>query len=182
MMDRIKLHDKYFKIFIPNEKIEEAIKKVAQRLNEDYKNVKEPLFLSVLNGSFMFTAHLLKYLDFESEISFVRLSSYSGTSSTGEVKHLLGFDKSLKDRNVIILEDIVDTGGTIVELCNIIVKERAADVKVCTLLLKPDAYRYSDKIKIDYAALEIPNDFIVGFGLDYDELGRNYKDIYVLDK
>ncbi len=181
-MNRIKLHDKYFRLFIPNEKIEESIINVAEKLNRDYRNIPNPLFLSVLNGSFMFSAHLMKYLDFNSEISFVRLSSYSGTSTTGEVRQMLGFDRSLKGRHVIILEDIVDTGGTVVELYNMMQRQQVADVKICTLLLKPEAYLYSGKIGIDYAAMEIPNDFIVGFGLDYDELGRNYKDIYVLDK
>lgn len=181
-MNSIKLHDKSFRIFIPYEKIEESIIKVARKLNSDYRNVKNPLFLCVLNGSFMFAAHLMKYLDFESEISFIRLSSYSGTSSTGEVKQILGFDRPLKGREVIILEDIVDTGGTVAELYNILLKENAASVKICTLLLKPEAYLYRDRIKVDYAAIEIPNDFIVGFGLDYDELGRNLRDIYVLDK
>ncbi|MCK9305150.1 MAG: hypoxanthine phosphoribosyltransferase [Bacteroidales bacterium] len=181
-MNRIKLHDKYFKIFIPYEKIEESIIKVAGRLNRDYINKNNPLFLSVLNGSFMFAAHLMKYLSFDNEISFIRLSSYSGTSSTGEVKQLLGFDRPLKGRDVIILEDIVDTGETIAEMYNMMLREQVASVKICTLLLKPAAYRYSDTISVDYAAIEIPNDFIVGFGLDYDELGRNYKDIYVLDK
>ena len=178
-MERIKLHDKYFKVMIPYEKIEESISKVANQINEDYKDVENPLFLSVLNGSFMFTADLLKKIDFGCEISFIKLSSYSGVSSTGEVKQIIGLNKSIKDRSIIILEDIVDTGATIVELHELLTKSGAKDVKICTLLLKPDAYKKD--IKIDYSAIQIPNDFIVGYGLDYDELGRQYKDIYVLD-
>jgi len=179
-MERIKLHDKSFRVFIPHSKIEESIKSVADQLNKDYKDVETPLFLSVLNGSFMFTADLMKSLNFDCEISFIKLSSYSGTESTGEIKHIIGVNKQLKDRSVIILEDIVDTGATIEELYSILQSEGVKDIKICTLLLKPDAYKKD--IKIDYAALRIPNDFIVGFGLDYNELGRQYKDIYVLDK
>ena len=178
-MERIKLHDKSFKVFIPHSKIEKSIKAVAEQLNNDYKDVETPLFLSVLNGSFMFTADLMKSVNFNCEISFIRLSSYSGIKSSGEIKQIMGINQPLKGRSVIIVEDIVDTGATIEELYSILMKAGVKDVKVCTLLFKPDAYKKD--IKIDYAALRIPNDFIVGYGLDYNELGRQYKDIYVLD-
>lgn len=178
-MERIKLHDKEFKIFIPSEKILNSISEVAEKLNNDYKNCETPLFLSVLNGSFMFTADLIKLINFQCEISFIKLSSYSGTESTGEIKEILGLNSSVKGRNIIVVEDIVDTGTTIEELYKLLSEAGAADIKICTLLLKPDAY--DKEIKIDYTAMMIPNDFIVGYGLDYNELGRQYKDIYVLD-
>lgn len=179
-MQRIKLHDKYFKIFIPNDEIEQAIDKVAKQISYDYKNKELPLFLSVLNGSFMFTASLMKQLEIQAEISFVKLSSYMGTKTTGEVKQIIGLNKSVKGRNIIIVEDIVDTGATIEELNALLKEAGAQDIKVCTLLFKPNSYKKS--IAIDYPAINIPNDFIVGFGLDYDQIGRQYKDIYVLDE
>ena len=179
-MDRIKLHDKTFKICIPNSQIDKAIADVANRLNSDYKEVETPIFLSVLNGSFMFTADLLKKIEFDCEISFVKLASYCGTETTGAVKQIMGLNKSIKGRSIILVEDIVDTGITIEELHKLVLKEGAKDVKVCTLLFKPDSYKKS--LPIDYPAIKIPNDFIVGYGLDYDELGRQYKDIYVLDQ
>ena len=178
-MERIKLHDKEFKIFIPSEKILNSISEVAEKLNNDYKNCETPLFLSVLNGSFMFTSDLIKLINFQCEISFIKLSSYSGTESTGEIKEILGLNSSVKGRNIIVVEDIVDTGTTIEELYKLLRAAGAADIKICTLLLKPDAY--NKEIKIDYTAMMIPNDFIVGYGLDYNELVRQYKDIYVLD-
>lgn len=179
-MDRIKLHDKEFRIFIKFSEIEKAVKKVASQLNEHYRGKRPPLFLSVLNGSFMFTAELLKNIDFQCEISFIKLSSYSGTSSSGNVKEILGLNTDVDGREVIILEDIVDTGNTICDLTDILKKKGASEIKICTLLLKPEAYQKD--IPIDFAAIKIPNDFIVGYGLDYDELGRQYKDIYVLDQ
>lgn len=178
-MARIKLHDKYFIPSLPNEEIEKAIEAVAEKICNDYRDQEHPIFLSVLNGSFMFTASLMKYLDIQAEVSFIKMSSYDGTQSTGCVKQLLGLNKNIKGKNVLIVEDIVDTGNTIVELVQLLKEAGAADIKVCTLLIKPESY--NKDIKIDYPALSIPNDFIVGFGLDYDELGRQYKDIYVLD-
>lgn len=179
-MERIKLHDKNFRLFIKNEEIEQSIKTVAEQLNNDLKNVERPLFLAILNGSFMFAASLLKNIDLECEIAFVRLSSYNGTSSSGNVKHILGFDKPLEGRNVIIVEDIVDSGETIEEINKILYDANVNDKKICTMLLKPDAVKKD--LKIDYAAMLIPNDFIVGFGLDYNELGRQYRDIYILEQ
>lgn len=178
-MARIKLHDKYFETSIPNEEIERAICGVGRQISEDYRDKDCPVFLSVLNGSFMFTASLMKSIEIQAELSFIKLSSYDGTESTGCVRQLLGLNKNIKGRNVLIVEDIVDTGNTIVELVKLLQEAGAADIKVCTLLLKPDSY--DKEIKIDYPAIKIPNDFIVGYGLDYDELGRQYKDIYVLD-
>ncbi|MBR2947254.1 MAG: hypoxanthine phosphoribosyltransferase [Bacteroidales bacterium] len=178
-MERIQLHDKYFKPFIPNIKIEEAIEKVAQQLNNDYKNGETPIFLSVLNGSFMFTASLMGKLEFNCEISFVKLASYSGTESSGCINKIIGLSDRVKGRKVVIIEDIVDTGNTIEELVRLLNEMEVADIKICTLFLKPGAYK--KEIPIDYPAMEIGNEFIVGFGLDYDQLGRQYKDIYIID-
>lgn len=179
-MEKIKLHNRDFKLFMEAQKVEEAIDKVAGKLNEDLKGVDTPIFLSILNGAFMFTADLVRRLDFPCDISFVKLASYSGTTSTGEVKQVIGLTQDIKGKTVVVVEDIVDTGGTIEELYRILKEKGAADIKICTLLLKPGNYK--KELKVDYAALEIPNDFIVGYGLDYDNLGRQYKDIYVLDE
>lgn len=179
-MERIKLHDKHFRLFISNKKIVDAIGDVAAVLNREYGEREAPLFLSVLNGSFMFAADLLKKIDFPCEISFIKLSSYSGTETTGQIKEILGLSTDVSGREVIVIEDIVDTGNTIVDLHTILRERGASSIKFCTLLLKPDAYK--KELKIDYVAMAIPNDFIVGYGLDYNELGRQYKDIYVLDE
>lgn len=178
-MERIKLHDKEFKICIPYEQIMESIKKVANKMNSDYADKDAPIFLAVLNGSFMFAADLMKFITFNCEISFIKLSSYSGTGTTGTVKEMIGLSTPIKGRNVVIVEDIVDTGGTVEVLHKLVSDAGAADIKICTLLLKPEAYKKD--IPVDYTAISIPNEFIVGYGLDYDELGRNYKDIYVLE-
>lgn len=180
-MARIQLKDKFFVPYIPNSEIEAAIDRVADRINADFKGSKEiPIVLCVLNGSIMFTGELLKRLDFTCELSSVRLSSYIGTMSTGVTKMVLGLTSAIKNRTVIVVEDIVDTGKTITDLYKIIMDAGAKDVKVCTLLLKPEVYKQD--VKLDYVAMEVENKFIVGFGLDYDQLGRNYKDIYVLDE
>lgn len=160
--------------------IDEAVSKVAEKLNNDLKDTDTPIFLSVLSGSFMFTADLMRKITVKSDLVFIKLTSYDGTSSTGSVKQIMGLTKSVEGKSVIIVEDIVETGNTIEEMYRILKEAGAADIKVCTLLFKPKAY--TKEIKIDYAALEIPNDFIVGYGLDYNQLGRQYKDIYVLDE
>jgi len=174
-MEKIKIKDKEFSKFINNEDILTAVDMVATQINNDFKD-KTPLFLVILNGAFMFAADLFKRLDIECEISFVKLSSYSGTETTENVKQLIGINENLKDRSVVIIEDIVDTGITIenmiIELNNYSPKE----IKIATLLLKPD--KYKKEHEIDYIAIEIPNDFIVGYGLDYDGYGRNLPDIY----
>ncbi len=180
-MERVKLFDKTFRIFIPEKKIEEAIDKVADRINDDFKNCEDiPVVLCVLNGAIMFTAELMKRLTFNCELLSVKLSSYSGTCSTGNVRQVLGLTSDISGRRVIIVEDIVDTGNTIVELKKMLAERGVAASYVCTMLFKPEAYRHD--VGIDYVAMEIPNDFIVGYGLDYNEIGRNLKDIYVLDQ
>lgn len=179
-MERIKVHDKYFKLYMSNQQIEESIQKVADKLNRDLKDADTPIFLSVLNGSFMFTASLMQKIDFQCDIVFIKLASYEGTSSSGSVKQIMGLTKSVEGKTVVVVEDIVDTGGTIEELYKILKAAGAADVKICTLMYKPGSY--SKDIPVDYVANSIPNDFILGFGLDYDQLGRQYKDIYVIDE
>lgn len=180
-MNKITLKDKTFRIMLPYEQISEAIDKVAEKLNADFaKSEEPPVLLCVLNGSIMYIAELMKRINFDCNIVSTKLTSYEGTSSTGKVRQALGLTADITGKEVIIVEDIVDTGHTIVALKQILADAGAKTSYVCTLLFKPEAYRQD--VKIDYTAMEIPNKFIVGFGLDYDELGRNYKDIYVLDE
>ena len=179
-MEKVTVHDKTFRKFIPYEQLETAIDKVAEQINNDFKDFEEPpVLLCVLNGSIMFMAELMKRLAFDCQIVSTKLSSYVGTETTGCVKQALGLTADIAGKRVIVVEDIVDSGNTIVALKQILEDKGAKESRICTLLMKPDAYKKD--IPIDYVAMEIPNDFIIGFGLDYDELGRNYKDIYILD-
>lgn len=179
-MEKVTLKDKTFKKFITYEQISSAIDKVAEKMNADFVGCTDvPVLLCVLNGSIMFMGELMRRLNFDVQIVSIKLTSYEGTSTTGRVKQAMGLTADIKDRRVIIVEDIVDSGNTIVTLKEIMQERGASDSYVCSLLFKPDAYKQD--VKLDYVALEIPNDFIIGFGLDYDELGRNYKDIYTLD-
>ena len=180
-MEKITLKDKTFRKVISYEQLSAAIDAVACKINADFKNCDDvPVLLCVLNGSIMFTAELMKRLQFNCQVVSTKLTSYEGTGSTGNVKQALGLTADIQGRRVIVVEDIVDTGNTIVELKRILEERGASESRICTLLYKPEAYKKD--VVLDYVAMEIPNDFIVGFGLDYDELGRNYKDIYVLDK
>lgn len=175
-MDTIKLLDKEFKIYIPYQKVMEAVKKVAKAISDDLKD-EDVLFICILNGSFMFTTELFKLVDLnEPEITFLKLSSYEGTDTTGQVKRLIGLNEPVKGRTLVVLEDIIDTGITITEVMKLLKEHNPKDVKIATLLLKPG--KFQNKMKVDYVGLEIENDFIVGFGLDYDQKGRNLKDIY----
>ena len=179
-MDKIRLFDKTFKLFIPNAEIEKAIDEVAARINADNAGCTDiPVILCVLNGSMMFTSALMKRLNFTCELVSIKLASYAGTSTTGEVKEMMGFTSDITGRRVIVVEDIVDTGNTIVTLAEKLKEHKAKEVKICTLLFKPEAY--TKDVKLDYVGLSIPNAFIVGYGLDYNEVGRNFEDIYVLD-
>lgn len=178
MEDIIKLHDKRFKIMIPAEKIDEAVSAVARRINADYGTTETPLFVGVLNGSFMFMSDLIKKIEFNNELSFVKLASYEGTSSTGEVHSLIGLNNSIEGRHVIVVEDIVDTGESIEHMMQELESRNPASIAVCTLFFKPGSYR--KQIPIKYRAMEIGNEFIVGYGLDYNQLGRSLKDIYVV--
>ncbi len=174
-MQNIKIHDKIFEPFIPFEEIDAAIGRMAAKINRDLAD-ETPLFLVILNGSFMFAADLFKKVNMNCEITFIKLASYSGTQSTENVKELIGFDESYKDRHVVIVEDIIDSGITLEQVLNNLKKQEAASVRIATLLFKPAAFKKD--YPIDYIGLEIPNDFIVGYGLDYNKQGRNYKDIY----
>ena len=178
-MKTIRLHDKQFKHYIPANQIHKAIDALADQMNKDLKNEPLPLFVSVLNGAFMFTSDLIRKMEFDLELSFVKVSSYSGTQSTGKVDEIIGLNCKIEGRTVVIVEDIVDTGVTIVKLVEMLQKYHPKEIRICTLLLKPDQYKES--ITIDYVALKIPNAFIVGFGLDYNSLGRQLPDIYVID-
>ncbi len=178
MKDCIQLHDRKFRVMIPAEKIDEAVSAVAQRINTDYADKDTPLFLGILNGSFMFMSDLIKKIEFNNELSFVKLASYEGDHSSGQVKTLIGLNNSLRGRHVIIVEDIVDTGGSIEQMYLDLQRYEPASVEVCTLFFKPASY--SRQIPIKYRAMEIGNEFIVGYGLDYNQLGRSLKDIYVV--
>ncbi len=174
-MKKIKVSDREFKLYIDETRIEKAVSELAEKLNEDLK-MKDILFVSVLNGSFMFASDLLKKILLPSPISFVKLSSYEGTQSTGSIKNLIGLNENLEGKTVVLLEDIIDTGNTLSELFKLFNNQGVKEIIVVTLLFKPAAYNKS--IPIDYVGIEIPNEFIVGYGLDYNGLGRNLPDIY----
>jgi len=174
-MKEIQLKDKRFAIEISEDHILKQVRRVAEKINNDLAE-KKPLFLVVLNGAFMFASDLMKNIDIDCEISFVKLSSYQGTQSTEKVKELIGLNENLKGRTVVIVEDIVDTGITMEGIINDLHKKGVAETRIATLLFKPEAFQKS--YKVDYIGMEIPNDFIVGYGLDYDGLGRNFRDIY----
>ena len=173
----IQIKDKRFTISIPEAAILREVDRVAQELERDLAD-KNPLFLSVLNGSFMFTADLMKRLPFPCELSFVRLASYQGTSSSGSVKEVIGLNENIKGRTVVIVEDIVESGLTMKRMLESLGTRNPASIHICTLLLKPEKLKVD--LDIEYAAMEIPNDFIVGYGLDYNQQGRNLRDIYTL--
>ncbi|PCJ85014.1 MAG: hypoxanthine phosphoribosyltransferase [Flavobacteriales bacterium] len=176
-MKTVQVKDKQFSISISSQEIQKAIEQIAGKINSDLDG-RQPLFLCVLNGAFMFASDLLKKITIDCELSFVKLASYEGTESTGVVKSLIGLDENVKGRTVIIVEDIVDTGETIDTLVKQLEVFEPEQVKIATLLFKPEAYQKD--IPIDYVALEVPPDFLVGYGLDYDGLGRNLQDIYTL--
>ncbi len=178
-MARVKVIDKEFEISIPEDRILKAIDDVAQKINKELDGTN-PLFVCVLNGAFMFAADLMKRITIPCEISFVKVASYTGTSSTGHLKQLIGFNEEVQGRTIVLIEDIVDTGNTMVMLFDDIKKHNPADVRIATLLYKPEAY--NKDIKLDYIGIEIPNEFIIGYGLDYNGQGRNLKDIYTLCK
>jgi len=176
-MSTIQVLDKTFEPYLKEAAIQEKITELAGQLNQDYSG-KRPLFLSVLNGAFLFTADLFKQITIEAEVSFIKLASYKGTSSTGNVITAIGLDINVKDRHIIILEDIIDTGKTLHHYLPQLESMQPASVKIAVLLNKKDALLYP--VHIDYACFEIPNKFVVGYGLDYDGLGRNSRDIYQL--
>ena len=176
-MDPIKIHDKKFRISYPEAEILKHVQAVADRINKDMKD-KNPLFLAVLNGSFVFAADLMRLITIPCEISFVKLASYQGTMSTGKIKEVIGINEDISGRTVIILEDIVESGLTMKRMIDSLGTRNPESVHICTLLLKPEQLKVN--LNIEYAAMEIPNDFIVGYGLDYNQQGRNLRDIYTL--
>lgn len=178
-MERILVKDKYFEKFISVQAIDRVVTKIAGMINNDYKE-KNPLFLCILNGSFIFAADLLRKIRFPCQVSFVKYSSYIGTSTKGEIKTVIGLNEDLKDRHVIIVEDIIDTGLTMDHLLKELGNRGSADLRIASFCFKPDAFKMS--FTIDYLGLEIPNDFVVGYGLDYDGYGRNLPEIYKLAK
>lgn len=177
-MDKVRLHDKDFKLSIPSEHIQAAISAMGAHLKRDIGD-EQPLFLGVLNGCFRFASDLIASYDGPCDVSFVKVASYEGTSSTGKIKRLIGLDETVAGRTVVVLEDIVDTGETIENILFDLESRNAKRVIIATLLFKPDAYRKD--YRIDHVALKVPNEFLVGYGLDYDGLGRNLNDIYTLD-
>jgi hypoxanthine phosphoribosyltransferase len=176
-MQTIRVKDKEFGVFIPAASIEAEVSRVAAEINRDYAG-REPVFLAVLNGSFIFAADLLRQITLPCEVSFVKLASYQGVQSTGEIREVIGLNIDITGRPVIIVEDIVDTGLTMAHMMETLKAQNPASIDVCTLLLKPGKLQVS--LDIRYCAMQIPNDFIVGYGLDYDGFGRNSKDIYTL--
>lgn len=173
----IQLHDKHFVPFILGEEIEFAITNMAKQMDDDFFD-DVPVFVGVLNGSFMVLSDLMKQYRGMCEVSFVKMTSYEGTQSTNAVKQLIGINQNLEGRTVVIVEDIVDTGNTVEQLKAIFKEQKVKHLKIATLFLKPDVYKKD--IKLDYVGIRIPNKFIVGYGLDYDGLGRNLKDVYQL--
>lgn len=178
MRERVTINGKTFKKSISQQEILEQVRRVADEINRDMLD-EEPIFLCVLNGAFMFASDLMKYVTVPSEISFVKLSSYSGTESTGQVRQLIGLSDDLKGRTVVIVEDIIDTGLTMLRLLDMIREYEPKQVRICSLLVKPQKLKVD--LHVDYLAMEIPNDFIVGYGLDYDGKGRNLPCIYTLE-
>lgn len=176
-MKNLKVLDKEFVISLPSEKIQSRIAEMADELCLDYQG-KKPIFLGILNGSFMFASDLFKRISIDAQITFLKLASYQGTTSTGNVKQLIGLNQDIQNQHIIILEDIVDTGETLDTIMRQLSGYQPASIKIATLLLKPDSYK--KEIPIDYIGFEIPNEFIVGYGLDYDGFGRNTEDIYTL--
>lgn len=174
-MDRVKVLDKEFQLTISSAKIEEAITNIATRMNRELSG-KKVIFLGILNGSFLFAADLFRKIDFDCQITFLKLASYQGTTSSGKIKRLIGMNEDIKDHTVIIIEDIVDTGHTLDSIIKQLKGYEPDEIKIATLLFKPEAYKHN--IELDYIGIEIPNDFIIGYGLDYNGYGRNLKQIY----
>lgn len=178
-MNEITLLDREFSVYITEDEIQSRITALAEKINEDLKG-QDVLFFGVLNGVFLFAADLFRQITLECQVSFIKLASYDGTSSTGKIKELIGWNEDITGKTVVVIEDIVDTGATLERVIGELKLRKAAEVKICTLLFKPEAY--TRDIPIDYIGFEIPNNFVVGYGLDYDGYGRNLKAIYKLTK
>lgn len=176
-MSEVRVHDKIFRPFIDRETIQERVAELGKEIDRDLQG-KVPLFIAILNGSFVFASDLFRCLTIEAEISFIKLASYKGTTSTGSVITAIGMDENLKDRHVIILEDIIDTGKTLHAFLPEILDRDPASLKIATFLSKPDALKHP--VKADYVGFEVPDKFVLGYGLDYDGLGRNLPELYEL--
>ena len=176
-MSTIQVRDKRFRVSIPEAEIKSRVKALAERMSQDLAG-KNPLLLGVLNGAFIFTADLMRAMTIPCEVSFVKLASYQGTTSSGKVQEIIGINEDLSGRTVVIVEDIVESGITMKRMIEQIGTRNPASVHICTLIFKPEKLR--EQLHLDYVAFEIPNDFIVGYGLDYDQAGRGLKDIYTL--
>jgi len=177
VMKEVQILDKRFREYIPEHTLREKINELAARINKDYAG-KEVIFVGILNGAFMFAADLFRRIDLKARITFIKLASYAGTSSSGEIKELIGWNEDLKNKSVIIVEDIVDTGITLEHTVNNLIIRNVKNIKIVALLLKPASYQ--KEIQIDYIGFKIPNDFVVGYGLDYNGLGRNLPSVYTL--
>jgi hypoxanthine phosphoribosyltransferase len=177
MMKEVTILDKRFKEFIPEKAIQKRIREMAVQINKDFEG-REVMFLGILNGSFMFAADLFRKINLRARISFLKLASYHGTSSSGDIKELIGWNEDLKHKSIIIIEDIVDTGCTLEHTVNNLIIRKVTDIKIAALFLKTDVYRRN--IPIDYVGFEIPNNFVVGYGLDYNGFGRNLSAVYSL--
>jgi hypoxanthine phosphoribosyltransferase len=176
-MSVIKVHDKSFETYLSEEKIQRRVAEIAHEINKDYKG-RKPFFICILNGSFMFASDLFKHLDVEAELSFIKLASYKGMKSSGKVVTSIGLEQDIFGKEIIIVEDIVDTGKTLHNFLPQLLHQQPSSLKIATLLHKPEATEYP--LTLDYVGFDIPNKFVVGYGLDYDGLGRNLKEIYQL--
>jgi hypoxanthine phosphoribosyltransferase len=178
-MELIKLNNKSFKKYLSSEELAKVCEEMASKINADYAG-KRPLFLAVLNGSFIFAADLFRKINLQSDISFVKIASYAGTSSTGKVNNLIGINEEINGRDVIIIEDIVDTGNTLYFLLELLKEKNANTIKIATLLFKPTAFKWN--YPVQYIGKSIPNAFVVGYGLDFNGYGRNLNSIYKLNE
>ena len=176
-MDTVKIKDKSFRVSIPEAEIKQHVKALAEQMSKDLEG-KNPIFLGVLNGSFIFAADLMREMTVPCEISFVKLASYQGTTSTGKVREVLGINENLSGRTVVIVEDIVESGQTMKQMIESLGTRNPASVQICTLFFKPE--KLKEELTLDYVAFRIPDDFILGYGLDYDGLGRELKDVYTI--
>ena len=178
-MNEITVLDREFSVYITEDEIQSRVSALAEKISEDLKG-QDVLFFGVLNGVFLFAADLFRQINLNCQVSFIKLASYDGTASTGKIKELIGWNEDITGKTVVVLEDIVDTGATLERVIGELRLRKAADIKICTLLFKPEAY--TRDIPLDYIGFEIPNNFVVGYGLDYDGYGRNLKAIYKLTK
>jgi hypoxanthine phosphoribosyltransferase len=176
-MREIRILDKNFRELITEPTIHSRIKELADQINTDLRG-KDVVFLGILNGAFLFAADLFRHIDFQAKISFVKLASYEGTGSSGKIKELIGWNEDIRSKTIVVIEDIVDTGNTLERIVDELIIRKVSDIKIAAMLYKPDAY--TKDIHLDYVGFEIPDNFVVGYGLDYDGYGRNLPSVYTL--